>query len=61
MNQFDWIEYDLVAFAFQSTNNLWLPDLLNYAVICSIMFFLGSGGGGGGGGGGACPIRELIF
>ena len=43
MIQFGWIEYGLVVFAFQSPHNLWLLDLLNYAVICGIMLFLGIG------------------
>ena len=47
MIQFGCIEYDLVVFTFQSPfqspHNLWLIDLLNYAAICGIMFFLGSG------------------
>ena len=38
MIQFGWIEYDLVAFAFQSTHNLWLLDLLNYAAISGIVY-----------------------
>ena len=42
MIQLDWIEYDLVVFAFQSPHNLSLLDLLNYAAMCGIMFFLGS-------------------
>ena len=38
----DWVD-GLDAFPFQSSHNLWLLDLLNYAAICGIMFFLGSG------------------
>ena len=43
MIQFGWIEYSLAASAFQSPHNSWLLDLLNYAAICGIVFFLGSG------------------
>ena len=43
MIQFGWIEYGLVAFAFESPHNLWLHNLLNYTAICGIMFFVGSG------------------
>ena len=43
MIQFCWIEYDLVAVAFQSPHNLSLLDLLNYATIYGIMLLSGSG------------------
>ena len=39
----DWIEYDLVVFAFQPPHNLLLLALLNYAATCGMLFFLGSG------------------
>ena len=36
MIHFGWIEYDFVAFVFQSPHNLWLHDLLN---IVAIIYF----------------------
>ena len=42
MIQFGWIDYSLVAFAFQPPDNLWLLDRLNYPAIRGIMFFLGA-------------------
>ena len=38
MIQFGWIDNGLVVFAFQSSHNLWLLDLLNYSAISGIMF-----------------------